>query len=179
VLRWLGILGLATAAIVAGCSRLWPTAEVPPVVGVTVCAGVGLDAFLHGDPADPRTAWVVRPDGARQDVLFPAGYAAVFAPTLEIHDPDGRVAMVEGDYVYGACVGPGDHLTVSPGESLTLDCGPIAADTCRNNAPSIAATQPGRANAEVASLRFTSPDGEYVITYDDGATIVGTADLGG
>ena len=171
----------ATAVIAAGCRTPLPTAQgVPgPAVGIDICAGVGLDAFLHGDPTDPRTAWLVRPDGGRQDLLFPAGYTAVFAPTLQVLDPTGRVAMAEGDFVYGACVGPGDELTIDPAESLTLDCGPVPPDSCRDYAPSIAANQAGHDHREVVSVRYTSADGDDVVTFEDGTTAQGQADLGG
>jgi len=175
-----GLLALAAAALIAaGCSRPLPVAPGDPVVGVQACAGVGLDGFLHGDPTDPRTAWVVRPDGTRQDILFPAGYTAAFSPALQVLDPNGRVAMAEGDYVYGACVGPGDELTIDPEESLALDCGPAPAEFCRANAPSIAANQAGHDHRDVASVRFTSAEGDYVVTFEDGTTAEGKADLGG
>jgi hypothetical protein len=151
-----GLLALTAAVLfAAACSRPLPEAPGDPAVGVDFCAGVGLDAFLHGDPTDPRSAWVVRPDGTRQDILFPAGYKAVFTPALQVLDPTGRVAMDEGDYVYGACVGPGDELTIDPDESLSLDCGPVPADSCRLNSPSIASNQPGPTT--VTSRRCASP----------------------
>ena len=170
---------LASSAAVVGCSRQLPVIPGDPVTGLQACAGVGLDAFLHGNAGDPHTAWLERPDGTRQDVLFPAGYTAAFAPTLQVLDPAGRVAMEEGDYVYGACVGAADALVVDPGESLRLECGPAAAEFCRANAPSVAANQPGHNHTEVAAIRFTSGDGDYVLTFADGSTVEGHTDLGG
>ena len=178
MLRKIVLVVLAAAAVV-GCSRQLPTIPGDPVTGIQACAGVGLDAFLHGNPSDPRTAWLEQPDGTRQDVQFPAGYSAAFTPTLQVLDPAGRVAMEEGDYVYGACVGAADTLVIDPSESLRLDCGPFPPDTCRANAPSVAANQPGRDHTAVAAIRFTSADGDYVLTFDDGTTVEGQANLGG
>ena len=87
--------------------------------------------------------------------------------------------MEEGDYVYGACVGGGDVLVVDPNSSMRLDCGPFPPDTCRANAPSVASNQPNHSNADVAAIRFTSADGDYVLTFDDGMTVEGQANLGG
>ena len=124
--------------VAVGCTKQLPTVPGDPVDGIQACAGVGLDAYLHGNAGDPRTAWLERPDGTRQDIRFPAGHTAVFAPTLQVLDPAGRVVMEEGDYVYGACGGAADALIVDPGESLRLDCGParpIGAGSMRPASP--------------------------------------------
>ena len=69
------------------------------------CAGVGLDAVLHGSPTDPRGAWLDDKLGgqSRMDVTWPAGYRARFNPNLEVLDETGSVVISEGDAVAGAC----------------------------------------------------------------------------
>ncbi|MEP7379403.1 MAG: hypothetical protein ABI725_07585 [Chloroflexota bacterium] len=84
-----------------------PTAEpftLPPGAHMG-CAGVGLDAVLHGDPADPHVAWIVdRLSGHRKEVTWPAGYQARFAPDLLVFDPGGQVVLRENSPISGACV---------------------------------------------------------------------------
>ncbi len=69
------------------------------------CAGVGLDAVLHGSPTDPRVAWLENNMGGtpRMEVSWPAGYRARFNPNLEVLDENGNVVLSEGDAVTGAC----------------------------------------------------------------------------
>ena len=68
------------------------------------CVGVGLDAILHGDAADPRVTWMVdRSSGRRIDVVWPVGYGARFAPSLEVLDEAGMVIAREGDLIIGGC----------------------------------------------------------------------------
>jgi hypothetical protein len=71
-----------------------------------LCAGVGLDAVLHGDPRYPDIAWLenrIHPGPHRIDVVWPVGYRARFAPKLEVVDATGTVVLREGDVVTGAC----------------------------------------------------------------------------
>src|SRR5450759_854017 len=57
-----------------------------------ICAGVGLDAFLHGDATDPHVAWLVSSSyvlpsadrAIRMEVVWPPGYRAKFVPKLEV-----------------------------------------------------------------------------------------------
>ena len=70
------------------------------------CGGVGMDATLHGDPEDPRVAWLVNQvPGGRQrvEVAWPPGYRARFSPALEVLDGSGSVKLREGDHIDGAC----------------------------------------------------------------------------
>ncbi len=102
---------LAPAESLAPGEVALPT-EVPQVLPSGVleaCAGVGLDAVLHGAPNDPRVAWLINNLGTRIDVIWPVGYRARFAPTLEVLDPAGDVVLREGDPVTGGCV-TGDPL---------------------------------------------------------------------
>ena len=70
-----------------------------------LCAGVGLDAVLHGSPTDPRIAWLENRLGGqtRMEVLWPAGYRARFNPGFEVLSETGSVVLREGDPVSGAC----------------------------------------------------------------------------
>lgn len=88
----------------------FPLRTLPPVTvpsgAVVTCAGIGLvDAALHGDPNDPKLAWLINAVGpSRIDLVWPSGYSARFDPQLEIVDPNGVVVMREGDQIEGACV---------------------------------------------------------------------------
>lgn len=119
---WVAWACLAAAvAIAAGCSSTVPsvppatpaigtplptTAFQPPQSGTPgPCAGVGLDAILHGDPSDPGLTWIVdRGSGLRTEALWPAGFSARFDPSLEVLDASGRVVHHEGDLIDGGCV---------------------------------------------------------------------------
>ncbi len=83
-----------------------------------VCRGVGLEATLTGDPADPRLAWLVTSDGVRRDVIWPPRYSARFSPHLEVLDESGRVVFRDGSTIGAGCV-RGDHppglLLIAPG----------------------------------------------------------------
>ncbi len=72
----------------------------------TICAGVGLDAVLHGSPNDPYVAWLRSngPGAGRIEVVWPAGYRARFSPNLEVLNDRGIVVLREGDAISGACV---------------------------------------------------------------------------
>lgn len=142
LMRRSGLVSLAAAVLVLwGCDRAPPaaapqaptvlspaatqTAVAQPLPVLTVgnvpvgpgssCAGVGLDATLHGETGDGRIAWLVTAEGGRLDVVWPAGYHARFAPRLEVLDESGRVVLREGDRVGGGCVtGDPDILWLSP-----------------------------------------------------------------
>jgi hypothetical protein len=84
----------------------WPSPPATP----PACAGVGLDAILHGDPADPAVTWLDdRAGGGRLEVTWPVGFRARFAPRLVVVDPTGRVVHRDGDAIDGACV-DGDRM---------------------------------------------------------------------
>jgi hypothetical protein len=92
-------------AFIAGCA---PTTQLPTIASDGGgCRGVGLDAVLRGNAADPGVAWVESqlPGAAqRLDVVFPSGFSARFSPSLEILDGDGHVVAVAGDAITGGCV---------------------------------------------------------------------------
>ena len=69
-----------------------------------VCAGVGLNAIVRGDPGDPRVVWLTDAESAtRIEVAWPPGYRARFVPALEILDGAGQVKLRGGDRVQGTC----------------------------------------------------------------------------
>ncbi|HSM18544.1 MAG TPA: hypothetical protein VK845_16270 [Gemmatimonadales bacterium] len=89
-----------------------PTIDLP---AQTPCAGIGLDAILHGDPSDPRLAWLVTGGGVRRDIVWPSGYVARFEPDLEVIDATGRVVYRAGDHIDGGClVSDPDLLLILP-----------------------------------------------------------------
>jgi hypothetical protein len=99
--RAAAMLGLGLA--LAGCSLARPRPTLPTVQAAG-CRDVGIpNATLAGDPKDPRVTWLIQ-DGQRRDVVFPTGYAARFAPQLEILDGSGHVIARAGDLVGGGCV---------------------------------------------------------------------------
>ncbi len=88
------------------------------VEGLSLCAGVGVDAVLHGSATDPRIAWLVSnapfTAGKRVDVVWPAGYRARFTPSLEILDENGNVVLSAGSHVTGLCDDGGALLMPPP-----------------------------------------------------------------
>jgi hypothetical protein len=87
------------------------------------CAGVGLEAVLHGSKDDPRIVWLQNtmqlPSGAdagpslsNETLVWPAGYHARFTPKIEIVDGAGTVVLQEGDRVGGACGNNPDTRTL-------------------------------------------------------------------
>ena len=67
------------------------------------CRGIGLDAWLTGDPSDPRVAWLADDRGIRVDIVWPPGYTARFTPALEVVTSEGFVRLRAGDHVDGGC----------------------------------------------------------------------------
>lgn len=121
------LLGLAVLFLIAGCASPRPPAAsgefalptleplaLPPGA-VHVCAGVAVDGVLHGDPSDPRVAWLTSSStGRRIDVAWQPGYVARFDPTIEILAPGGTVVLRDGDPVTGGCVEAGGLLLIEP-----------------------------------------------------------------
>ncbi len=116
-------LAVAVAAVLllAGCAEGPPTAnrDQPWASGTSPltkglpegapCAGVGLNAILHGDPDDPQLAWLVTEVGTRVNVAWPIGYRARFNPTIEVLDHTGMVVLREGDRIHGGCTTDATH----------------------------------------------------------------------
>ena len=75
------------------------------------CAGVGLDAVLVGSASDPRYVWLSDAlTGRRIELVWPSGFTARFGQgsAFDVLNASGRVAIVGGSHVNGACVGAGD-----------------------------------------------------------------------
>ena len=112
---------ICVAVVAAGCGVYGPTPVPSPSrslgpgeVWLTVfdnhggqllCAGGGTigDFQLHGSPTDPRIAWMTRPDGQDQALVWPLGTSARFDPDLEVIGPDGTVVAREGSHISGGC----------------------------------------------------------------------------
>jgi hypothetical protein len=103
--------------IVAACQATFPAAgsrsgsglialpteqpqALPPGASL-MCAGIGISAVIHGDPADPHVTWLIAQPGARLETRWPPGYQAQFNPMLEVLDATGAVVLREGDHVNG------------------------------------------------------------------------------
>jgi hypothetical protein len=123
-----GLLMLVVALVLAGCGWLSSPAPTPSgvfalrTVDVTggvcasehcACAGVGLtNTTIEGSPTDPRVVWLSSPGGPDRPVVFPTGFTARFAPTLEVLNASGQVAFVAGQQITGGCVGGDEVLLI-------------------------------------------------------------------
>jgi hypothetical protein len=109
VARSVGFL-VFVVAVASACGTVPApsTVDLPgPTSQPTSCAGIGGGlAILRGNPNDPRLTWETTLDGSgRTNVVWPPGYSARFAPSLEVIDSTGRVIARDGDRVpAGGCV---------------------------------------------------------------------------
>jgi hypothetical protein len=62
-----------------------------------MCQAALAQGVLHGDPNDPRLAWLINPDGLRTELQWPRGFTARFNPQLELVASNGEVVAREGD----------------------------------------------------------------------------------
>lgn len=100
------VASLAILVLAAACQPIQPTWPLPadPAWRGGPCLGIGLDAVLRGDETDPRLTWAEhRAIDGRIELLWPVGYSARFAPSLEVLDDQGRVVGREGDLIVGGC----------------------------------------------------------------------------
>jgi len=68
------------------------------------CAGVGVNAVLHGSATDPAVTWIMDPElNLRHDAVWPTGYHARFTPALEVLDKSGSIVASEGTAILGVC----------------------------------------------------------------------------
>src|SRR5947207_12504713 len=110
------IVAVSTALLGCAGASSSPT-STPRVVALptvprvpTVCRGIGgpPGPMLKGDPKDPHVTWT-EGFGNRGEIVWPPGYRARFAPTLEVLDAVGNVVYRAGDRIPGGCaVGPDD-----------------------------------------------------------------------
>jgi hypothetical protein len=109
-------LVLAMAFLLAAC-RATPPPSLPTLAEDTqVCAGVGNDGTLTGNPRDPRVAWLAGPHGERTEIVWPPGFTARFDPDLAVLDASGQVVYRAGDQPGGGCVigASGSPLLILP-----------------------------------------------------------------
>ena len=139
-MRW--FLAFVTACLVAACGGT--ATPQPPFTGATssqpaslapgevalplpspfaipsgtkvACAGVGIDATLHGSASDPHLAWLENNLGTRIEVVWQPGYRARFTPKLEVLDESDEVVLREGDHIPSGCVtdDPGTLRLIGP-----------------------------------------------------------------
>jgi hypothetical protein len=97
-LRLAGWVLVVVATALSGCGPA-ALATGPAVVGgqEVVCMAALAEGILHGDPDDPRLAWLVNPDGVRYELQWPRGFTARFNPELEMVASNGEVVAREGD----------------------------------------------------------------------------------
>ena len=104
------VLALVVLAVAVGGGRSpsWPSDSIASVTlphtrtaqpgDVAVCNDALLAGQLHGDPSDPRVAWLTGARGIRTDVDWPPDVQAAFAPRLELLR-GGAVIAREGDSI--------------------------------------------------------------------------------
>ena len=102
----LGLTAAGMAVLLGGCAQIHPLPTVSNDGGW--CREIGDGGVLRGASADPRIAWGETTVGTRnivlrQDLVWPSGYTARFAPQLEILDASRRVRYVAGDIIDGGC----------------------------------------------------------------------------
>jgi hypothetical protein len=116
---------VAAALLVVGCAGPAPTAAptlgpnqyvLPSDPGMVLgpdetpraCAGVGLDAVLVASASDPRKVWLDDAiTGGRIELVWPPGFTVRFGEgtAFDVLNAAGKVAIVGGSHVSGACVG--------------------------------------------------------------------------
>lgn len=85
-----------------------PNLTLRPSATPLVCAGIGLDAVLAGSASDPRKVWLQdAQSGGRIDLVWPMDFTVRFGQgaAFDVLNASGKVAIVGGSHVSGACVG--------------------------------------------------------------------------
>jgi hypothetical protein len=67
------------------------------------CAGIAVDALLHGGLTDPGVTWLDDAALGHLDLVWPPGYTARFVPSLEVLDAAGKVVFRGGQHITGVC----------------------------------------------------------------------------
>lgn len=75
-----------------------------PIWEAADCDAIGVDnpviGRLEGDPEDPQEpVWLMREDGTRLSVVWPAGFSVRFEPDATLYNELGRVVARAGDAV--------------------------------------------------------------------------------
>lgn len=103
------IVGATLAPLASGEFVLAnPSPPLGPSGIALVCGGVGLDATLQGDPADPHLVWLDNtvPNGAvRVEAKWPPGYRVRFDPDAEVLDGTDHVVPGQATRFSGRAVG--------------------------------------------------------------------------
>jgi hypothetical protein len=84
-----------------------PSLVLGPDASPLACGGVALDAVLSGSASDPRKVWLTDAEtGRRRELVWPAGFSVRFGEgaAFDVLNASGRVAIVGGSHVSGACV---------------------------------------------------------------------------
>ena len=180
----------ALAGMLIGCGSEPPPTRSPSGIALRTtaatgaCAGVGLDAEVHGDPKDPSIVWLTsllpaggQPDpiGDRVEVIWPTGYTAVFDPALRVLDPTGQTAMQEGDYVDGGCVTQGPLLLTGPMDGFRLECGTVERSTCTSVLNGTHYRTGNWPKGRIATFIVRDATGHYTVVLEDGQRYDGYA----
>ncbi len=191
-----GVVLVFAVALVTGCASPSPpapsdasgTLPIPAKRRVVLPSGVieghggiGMASVLHASPSDPRIAWLEGfPEGSRTDVIWPEGFRARFVPNLEVLDPDGRVVLREGDFVDGGWMtgDPSGLFLAPPFLAFKLECGPMPVPRCSDTGR---LRQIARGNGwpekDIASVRFVSFEGRYLLVFEDGRNVTGLSSV--
>jgi hypothetical protein len=109
------------SVLVAACAATpQPSFSLPTLsTDSGACRGVGVEGTLAGNPSDARLAWIDLDHADRQEVIWPPGFRARFAPDLEIVDATGTVVLRDRDRIAGGCTAggpedPGAFLLIHP-----------------------------------------------------------------
>ena len=193
IVRAIGLVVLGAVVVACGTGPERSPQPSPSTVALALrtmavtgsCAGVGLDAELHGDPKDPSIAWLTSllpagdqpdPGADRLEVVWPTGYTAVFDPTLRVIEPTGQTAMQEGDHVDGGCVTGGPLLLLGPMDGFRLECGTVPRSTCTSVLNGVHASQSAQwPKVRLAAFIVRDASGHYTVVFEDGQRFDGYA----
>ncbi len=89
-----------------------PAIVLGPNATPLACAGVGLDAVIVGSASDRRKVWLEDAQTAgRSELVWPVGFTVQFGQgaAFDVLNPAGKIVIVGGSHVSGACVGEGAY----------------------------------------------------------------------
>jgi hypothetical protein len=110
----LGLIPPGPSAPQTGSSRsgelvMLPAAPAPDDSVARSCQAAGLNGFLRGDEADPRSVWL-EANGRRVDLKWPSNFEVRFTSPFEILSAAGQVVAREGESVELGGGFAGDHV---------------------------------------------------------------------